>query len=530
MSDPERRPDDVSSAPRPPVLLAVACGLVAFALYAWTTSPFVLNEDIAEFQALSATHGISHAGYPGYLLLLELAHNLPVSTVAYRANLVSAFAAAIAVAMAALASFRLTRNRLAAVASAAALTLSYSLWSDATRAEVYAYTLAMSTCAFLAALWYRDTSRTRALVSCMTLTGCALAGHLSSLALAAVVTWTVVRQVWRGRAPRAHLAIALGGLVLGLLPLALIPLRDTPGNAMNYIAYNFDQYSVRNIEWAPDLVTRLRRAALLLSGAQYLEGGWFHPFRDTFERLRFLLWHLLFNDLYLPGTLLALAGLAASLQRRSPMSRLLMAWLGIVLLLVMAAAFPMVLTSFFLPGLWVLCVCLGAGFARFAARSRSVEAAMLVLIVAHPFIRWQMRTPPALVARPSVAAAWAAWPEAWDPFRHDASWEEFARNVLATLPPRAELIVCWEEGTPLRYLQLAKGVRTDVTIHWSCDSPPRIEKILGDAAERRTQVLSTIPIARLPQPTSWVAAGRWERGQLARYAGPPPIWRRLLPN
>src|SRR5262245_47136771 len=83
---------------RPPWRLAMACGLAAFLFYAWTTSPYVLNEDIAEFQALSATHGISHAGYPLYLLALELFHRLPFSTVAYRANLVSGFAAAIAVA------------------------------------------------------------------------------------------------------------------------------------------------------------------------------------------------------------------------------------------------------------------------------------------------------------------------------------------------------------------------------------------------------------------------------------------------
>lgn len=493
----------------------MACGLAAFALYAWTASPHVLNEDVAEFQALSATHGISHAGYPGYLLLLEAAHALPFSTAAYRANLVSAVCAAVAVAMAVLACFALTRNRLAAVASAAALALSYSLWSDATRAEVYAYTLALSAAAFCALFWYLEASRTRALLVCAALTGAALAGHLSSLALAAVVAWTVLRQVSAGRAPRRHFAVALGGVALGLLPLLLIPLRDVPGTAMNYIAYTFDPYAPRHIEWAPDLMTRLRRTALLLSGSQYLEGGWFSPFRETFERLRFLAWHLLFNDLHFVGTALAALGLGASVQARTNASRLMLAWFVLMLLLVALAAFPMVLTSFFLPGLWLLCVWLGVGLARVAGRSRALALGVLALLLVSPFVRLRSPAPPPAIARPSIAAAWAAWPEAWSPFRPDASWEHYGRSVLEAVPPGGDLVACWEEGTTLRYLQLAEGVRPDVAVHMACDSPPRIERILEDAATRGTSVYSTVPAARLPEPAMWTEVGRWERGGLA---------------
>lgn len=513
------------AAPRPPLLLAVACGLAAFALYAWTTSPHVLNEDVAEFQALSATHGISHAGYPGYLLLLEAAHALPFSTPAYRANLVSAACAAVAVAMAVLACFGLTRSRLAAVASAVALALSYSLWSDATRAEVYAYTLGSSAAAFCTLLAYRETPRARVLFLCAVLTGAALAGHLSSLALAAVVAWAMARQVLAGRAPRAHLAVALGGVALGLLPLVLIPLRDVPQTTMNYIAITFDPHSPRHIEWAPDLMTRVRRTALLLSGSQYLAGGWFTPFHETFERLRFLAWHLLFNDLHFVGTALAAFGLVSSVRARSNGSGWMLAWLALVLLLVSLAAFPMVLTSFFLPGLWLLCVWLGVGFARIAGRSRPLALGVLALLLASPFVRLRSPAPPRAIARPSIAAAWAAWPEAWSPFRPDGSWEHYGRSVLAAIPPGGDLIVCWEEGTTLRYLQLAQGLRPDVVVHMACDSAPRIARILADAARRGTAVHATLPAARLPDPATWVEVGRWDRGRLAVRPPVPPAAR-----
>lgn len=504
-----------------PKLLVAACGLAAFILYAWTASTYVLNEDIAEFQALSATHGISHAGYPGYLLLLEWAHALPFSTAAYRANLVSALAGAVAVAMAAFACFQLTRSRVASVAAAAALALSYSLWSDATRAEVYAYTLAVSSVAFCACLRYQEAPRARTLVLCTVLVGCALAGHLVSLALAAVVAWTVVRQVARGGAPRTHLAIAFGGVALGLLPLVSIPLRDTPQTAMNYIAYTFDQYTVRNIEWASDWATRLRRTVLLLSGSQYLEGGWFQPFWDTFERLRFLGWYLLFNDLHLVGSALAFTGFAAGLRERGAWQRQLLLWFALVVLLVMLAAFPNVLTSFFLPGLWILCVWLGVGLARFAGRSRLLAGLALFSILVFPFMRLRMTAPPASIARPSIAAAWAAWPETWNPFRPDSSWDEFGRGVLTSLPERADLIVCWEEGTTLRYLQLAEGLRTDVTVHMACDAPQRIAHILAAASAEGRAVYTTIPIERLAEPGTWRARGTWPRGTLAAYAGSP---------
>jgi hypothetical protein len=494
------------------------CGLAALVLYALTTSPFALNEDVAEFQALSATHGIAHAGYPAFLLALETMHRLPISTPAYRANLVSGVSAAVAVAMAVLVCFAYTHSRLASVGAAIALGLSYSFWNDATRAEVYAFGLALSTSAFFACLRYEATSRTRALVVCAVLTGLALTAHLGSLALAAVVLATLVRQVRRGSAPRRHLGIALAGVAVGLLPLALIPLRDTPLTTMNYIALTFDEYTTRHVAWAPDLVTRLRRTVLLLSGSQFLE-GWFHPFAATFERLRLLGWHLLFNDLYIVGTGLALLGLMRSAGTGGYRGRLLIGWAALVLVLVMLAAFPMVLTSFYLPGLWVLSVGLGIGLAQVAKARRAFGGVVLGLLVLTPLVRMRITEPPAFIDRPSIAAAWSVWPEAWDPFRPDPTWDEFGRGVLTLLPGGAHVVVCWEEGTTLRYLQLAERRRPDVTVHMACDSSPRIARILETASARGEEVFSTIQPTRLRDLGVWEIVGRWPRGMLAHHTG-----------
>ena len=52
-------PQEIPGAP-----IGFAMGVLAFVLYALTCSRFVLSEDVAEFQALAAAHGIAHAGYP----------------------------------------------------------------------------------------------------------------------------------------------------------------------------------------------------------------------------------------------------------------------------------------------------------------------------------------------------------------------------------------------------------------------------------------------------------------------------------
>jgi hypothetical protein len=56
----------------------------------------------------------------------------------------------------------------------------------------------------------------------------------------------------------------------------------------------------------------------------------------------------------------------------------------------------------------------------------------------------------------------------------------------------------------------------------ACDSPPRIARILADAASRRASVYATVPAARLPEPGTWTEVGRWDRGGLAVRASPPP--------
>ena len=109
----------------------------ALALYWSTLAPGVTGGDSAEFQFLPYILGIAHhTGYPLYTLVGRLWSFLPVGSVAYGMNLLSAVVGAGAVAATFLLCWWLTRSRLAALAGAAALAASPLFWLWSTIAGV----------------------------------------------------------------------------------------------------------------------------------------------------------------------------------------------------------------------------------------------------------------------------------------------------------------------------------------------------------------------------------------------------------
>src|SRR4051794_15474619 len=78
-------------------VLVFAAGLL---LYVRTLAPDLLLADGAEFQTLASTLGMTHpTGYPIYLLIGHVFTWLPFGDVAYRVNLLSAVAGALALAL-----------------------------------------------------------------------------------------------------------------------------------------------------------------------------------------------------------------------------------------------------------------------------------------------------------------------------------------------------------------------------------------------------------------------------------------------
>jgi hypothetical protein len=127
-------------------------------MYVKTLLPTVGEHDTFEFQVLSHTLGIAHpTGYPLYILLGKLFTLLPIGNVAYRLNLSSALFAASATVLLYATIHLLTRHRAASALSALTFAFSYSFWSQAVVAEVYALNaLLVASICYLLLRWGRE--------------------------------------------------------------------------------------------------------------------------------------------------------------------------------------------------------------------------------------------------------------------------------------------------------------------------------------------------------------------------------------
>ncbi len=509
-------PRNRSLSPRAAGLIA---GALAFALYLATNHPQALAHDAAEFQTLAATGGIAHAGYPLVVLLLTLLGRLPLSTMAFRANLLSCLGGALAVGFAAYAAARLTRRPLGALAAALALALSLTLWSESTRAGVHAFTLALDAAIFLLALRFAERGGGRNALALGLLMGFGMVSHLTVLALVPALTGAVLMAARARRLRVAHLAPALLGLGLGLSPLAYLIAHDRPEQPMNYIESTLDLGSGQYFP-AGARLTPAQRAAWLVSARQYLAHNTFWPFEGSGYRLRILLFDLLLNEFPIWGIPIALLGGWGLWRRHRREALLLVLWLaGTMFLLLLGAARGMV-AIFFLPGAWLLSQLIAAGVVRIAGESRLREAVLAVLLVAAPLLRLAVAAPPApLAGRPTVDLVWSMWPERWSPFRTDTSWEAFGRGVMGEIPPRAVLMSCWEEGMTLCYFRYAEPLRTDVDVKLTCWDPRRVRREIAAAGAAGREAFATFDPTLCGIPALEAEPrGSWARGRLWRVA------------
>src|SRR5512143_3171078 len=208
-------------------LAALAFG-TSFAVYLRTLAPTIafLFDDSLEFQLLAQRAAIAHpTGYPLYSLLLVLAARLiPPGDVAYRANLLSAFFAACAVAFMYLAARRLAfGNPLSALLAALIFAFGESYWSQAIIAEVYAFqaflTAAIIWVALVLASTTRPLARSRMFTGLCFLVGLSIAHHrMSALNIPALALYILLldKTIWHRQNLRA-LIRPLGAFLAPLL-------------------------------------------------------------------------------------------------------------------------------------------------------------------------------------------------------------------------------------------------------------------------------------------------------------------------
>jgi len=428
------------------------------AVYAATLAPGLSwannGADGGDFISAVATAGIPHpTGYPSYLLLAGAFRMIPVGSLAFRMNLLSAIcdvAAAILVCCAVTRFFSERRlNWLAGGVAALAFGLSPLVWSQAVITEVYG--LQTLFVALIVYLWsYGINLKSDRLVfydlTAGLVLGLALGNHLTSALLLPVVfsmggaitkgnTETVggFRNWMRGwKINWTPVARRSGALLAGLLVYLVLPLRAMANPPIN---------------WG-DPVT-LKNFLALVSGRLYSGLVFALPGDYILPRLQY--WaHLLSDQFGWLGLAIGIYGLLFShtqgLKRIYPG----MAWLFIVFSIFSIGYNSYDSQVYLIPAFLVVAIWVGVGaleLVEWASRRADwlgiITGCMILigLIV------------PAAFHYPEVDAS------------HDDRAENFGREVFRSAPPQAIIFTQGDQATfALRYFQYVLHQRADVAL------------------------------------------------------------------
>jgi 4-amino-4-deoxy-L-arabinose transferase-like glycosyltransferase len=234
-SHPPTQPSNHPAIQPPSHLLSdTAVFLVSLIAYIATLSPGLLPADSGEFQLVAPTLGIAHPpGYALYTLVGKLFTLIPVGTLAYRLNLMSAVLAAATLTLVNRTTRQLTSSAVAGLVSAVALAGATTFWAQATTANIR-----MATAFFVALLlWllvrFGAARRDRDLVVAAFMAGLGLTHHGSLvfvvLPAALYVLWVEPTVVRNGRL----LVRCAAAFALALLVLAYFPIRGAAGAPLN---------------------------------------------------------------------------------------------------------------------------------------------------------------------------------------------------------------------------------------------------------------------------------------------------------
>ncbi|MDQ6795245.1 MAG: DUF2723 domain-containing protein, partial [Chloroflexota bacterium] len=172
--------------------------------------------DWAESQSIPARLGIPHpTGYPLFVLTGKLFSLLPVGSVAFRAGLLSAVAAAGCVAVAVLLATRLGVRPLIAAAAGLALAFTGTLWLEATFPEMNSLHLLLVGLVLHRAIVWKAERRDRDLLIGALLCGLALSNHLLAATTVPIVILFVLWQA-RRRLRERPILLPQGALMVGL--------------------------------------------------------------------------------------------------------------------------------------------------------------------------------------------------------------------------------------------------------------------------------------------------------------------------
>ena len=440
-------------------LAAIVAFFVAALVYVRTLLQGVSVGDWAEAQMIPARLGILHpTGYPLYTLIGKLFSLIPVGSVAYRADLLSALAAAGAVGVTVLIAARLAVRPMIAAAAGLCLAFTGTLWQEATFSEMNGLHLLFVALLLHRALLWRAQRSPRNLVIGALLAGLCVSNHGLAITVVPIVIVFVLFDARREIAASPTWVLkAAGAFLLGLLPYFYLPLRALVGPRATYGAF---------LDWDGFFAH--------VSGAQFRGDMHFmsvDSVRTAWAALPAVVGHLVVTS-NVAFVLVGVAGLLLLVVRDR--------WFGG--LLVILAVINVYFYANYLGDLshyllltWLI-LAIGLAIAAdwvvdlaesvMGPRGSVVAVAILILPILLLTSNWTTRDQSA-----------------------NTDGERLAAEIFAALPPDAVLITYWDVLTTLSYKHCIEGVRPDVSLRAydeaalvTCDP---VERPLTEVARRR---------------------------------------------
>jgi hypothetical protein len=214
-------------------ITVVVTVVAVLAVYIATLAPGLIGGvgvDTPRFQYLGHILGVPHnPGYPLYLVLSNLFSQLPIGTIAYRVNLLSAVCGALAVGILVRLLLDFGCGRWLAAAIALACAFAPIFWSQSIIAEVYTLHAALFLAVLLNLLRWGRTRRPANFFWAMAWFALALGHHTTIVTMVPAIVvyalWIDAKFVLRPRT----IALTIGLLAVGLLQYALIIVRTRQG-------------------------------------------------------------------------------------------------------------------------------------------------------------------------------------------------------------------------------------------------------------------------------------------------------------
>jgi Protein of unknown function (DUF2723) len=426
--------DRVRARVSPAGMAAIASSLIAAVVYLRTMLPGVSFGDWAESELLLSRFGILHpTGYPLYSLIGKAFSLIPIASEAWRANALSATAAAGTVGVAVLIAVRLGVRPGIAMAAALCLAFTGTLWEEATFSEMNSLHLLLVALLLHRALVWRDERRPRDLLIGALLAGLCVSNHALSISVVPIVILFVVVDARHEIA--AHplvLAKAFAAFGVGLLPYLYLPLRALAGPADVYGTF---------LTW--------NGLFNLVSGAQFRQDMHFTSIESA-RAAWAALPHVIDQLVALSDVVFVAAGIV-----------------GLVILLVGDRWFGLLLALLAVVNVYIYANYLG-DLPHYLLTTWLILALGLAVgaeaVVAAAIVWGGKRAAglQLLVFLLPIALFATNLPV------HDQSanrdGERFTAEVFAALPPDAVLITYWDALTALSYEHCNEGVRPDVSL------------------------------------------------------------------